>query len=153
MYNYRKLINYPWVKRNAFLDSTVLRAHNLSVYPFQEVLMKSLPLIFALTLSLPALAAPAAIRQITLVNYETDGVKQWVPGTIIAKKGETVELTLINNAPSGVHGFFIPDFKVRKEILKGKKEVVTFTADKEGLFEMKCHMHPAHVGGQLYIIP
>ncbi len=92
-------------------------------------------------------------RSITLVNYETDGVKQWLPGTIIAKKGETVEITLINNVPSGVHGFFIPTFGIRKEVKKGVKEVVSFKADKEGLHEMKCHMHPAHVGGQLLVLP
>lgn len=100
-----------------------------------------------------ATAAFAETRQITLVNYETDGVKQWLPGTIIAKKGDKVEITLINNVPSGIHGFFIPDFGVRKEVKKGVKEVVSFTADKEGLFQMKCHMHPAHVGGQLLVVP
>ncbi len=109
----------------------------------------------SLTLALAAmpLMASAEKRQITLVNYETDGVKQWLPGTIIAKKGDTVELTLINNVPSGIHGFFIPVFGVRKEVKRGVKEVVTFTADKEGLHEMKCHMHPAHVGGQILVIP
>lgn len=110
---------------------------------------------FLATLALLAfsLSAFSAKRAITLVNYETDGVKQWVPGTIIVKKGEDVELTLINNAPSGVHGFFIPDFKVRIDVKNGKKEVVKFKADKDGLFEMKCHLHPAHVGGQLYVLP
>ena len=100
-----------------------------------------------------AMSAFAEKRTITLVNYETDGVKQWLPGTIMAKKGDDVEITLINNVPSGVHGFQIPDFGVKKEVMKGKKEVVTFKADKEGLFEMKCHLHPAHVGGQLLILP
>ncbi len=95
----------------------------------------------------------AETRKITLVNYETDGVKQWLPGTIMAKKGDTVEITLINNVPSGIHGFIIPDFGVKKEVAKGKKEVVTFKADKDGLFEMKCHLHPAHVGGQLLVLP
>ena len=94
-----------------------------------------------------------AKRSITLVNYETDGVKQWLPGTIIAKKGDTVEITLINNVPSGDHGFMIPDFKVLEVVKKGVKKVVTFKAEKEGLYEMKCHMHPAHVGGQLLIVP
>ncbi len=94
-----------------------------------------------------------AKRSITLVNYETDGVKQWLPGTIIAKKGETVEITLINNVPSGDHGFMIPNFKVMEVVKKGVKKVVTFKAEKEGLYEMKCHMHPAHVGGQLLIVP
>lgn len=98
-------------------------------------------------------AALAEKRAITLVNYEYEGVKQWLPGTIIVKKGDDVELTLINNVPSGVHGFFIPDFNVRKDVQKGKKEVVTFKADKDGLFSMKCHLHPAHVGGQLLVLP
>lgn len=103
-----------------------------------------------LCLSLTALAEK---RSITMVNYETDGVKQWLPGIIMAKKGDDVEITLINNVPSGIHGFQIPDFGVKKEVMKGKKEVVTFKADKEGLFQMKCHLHPAHVGGQLLILP
>jgi nitrosocyanin len=112
--------------------------------------MKAIVLFLCLVFSFSVFAEK---RSITLVNYETNGVKQWLPGTIIAKKGDEIELTLINNAPSGVHGFFIPDFNVRKEILKGKKETITFKADKEGLFTMKCHMHPAHVGGQLLILP
>jgi nitrosocyanin len=112
--------------------------------------MKILIIFASLMLSFSALAEK---RSITLVNYETDGVKQWLPGTIIVKKGDDVEITLINNVPSGVHGFFIPDFNVRKEVKKGGKEVVTFKADKDGLFSMKCHMHPAHVGGQLLVLP
>lgn len=107
--------------------------------------------MYILTLSS---ASAFAKRSITLVNYENaTGTKQWLPGTIIVKKGEVVELTLINDVPSGIHGFFIPDFKVRKEVKKGTKEVVSFTADKEGLFDMKCHLHPAHVGGQLLVMP
>jgi nitrosocyanin len=108
-----------------------------------------------LVLALLAFSASALAekREITLVNYETDGVKQWIPGTIIVKKGDDVELTLINNVPSGVHGFFIPDFNVRADVPKGKKEVIKFKADKDGLFNMKCHLHPAHVGGQLLVLP
>lgn len=112
--------------------------------------MKYLMGLFVMTLSLSALAEK---RAITIVNYETDGVKQWLPGTIIVKKGDDVEITLINNVPSGDHGFFIPDYKVTKIVKKGVKEVVTFKADKEGLFAMKCHLHPAHVGGQLLVMP
>jgi nitrosocyanin len=95
----------------------------------------------------------AETRSITLVNYEFEGVKQWLPGTIIAKKGDDVEITLINNVPSGVHGFFIPEFNVKKDVKKGVKEVIKFNANKEGIFAMKCHLHPAHVGGQLLVLP
>jgi len=112
--------------------------------------MKMLVVLAAFVLSASAFAEK---RQITIVNYEFEGVKQWLPGTIIVKKGDDVEITLINNVPSGIHGFYIPDFKVRKEVKKGVKEVVTFKADKDGLFPMKCHMHPAHVGGQLLVLP
>lgn len=111
--------------------------------------MKKLIWISCLMLSFSALAEK---RSITLVNYETDGVKQWLPGTIIANKGDDIEITLINNVPSGDHGFFIPDFKITKVVVKGKKEVVSFKADKVGIFNMKCHLHPAHVGGQLVIL-
>jgi nitrosocyanin len=116
----------------------------------EEFIMKIILWISCLLISFSALAEK---RSITLVNYETDGVKQWLPGTIIVKKGDDVELTLINNVPSGVHGFFIPDFNVRKDVKKGVKEVVTFKADKDGLFNMKCHLHPAHVGGQILVLP
>jgi nitrosocyanin len=112
--------------------------------------MRHFLFLLALCVSTQALAAK---RSITIVNYETEGLKQWLPGTIIVKKGDDVELTLINNVPSGVHGFFIPDFDVRKEVKKGVKEVVKFKATKEGLFDMKCHLHPAHVGGQLLVLP
>jgi nitrosocyanin len=112
--------------------------------------MKKLVWLACLVFSVSAFAEK---RQITLVNYETDGVKQWLPGTIIVKKGDEVELTLINNVPSGDHGFFIPEYKVTKVVSKGKKEVVNFTADKDGLFTMKCQLHPAHVGGQLLVLP
>lgn len=112
--------------------------------------MKMMMLLACLVFSVSAFAEK---REITLVNYEFEGVKQWLPGTIIVKKGDDVTLTLINNVPSGVHGFYIPDFNVRKEVKKGVKEVVTFKADKDGLFAMKCHMHPAHVGGQLLVMP
>lgn len=107
-------------------------------------------------------SAIAETRSFTIVNYETEGpvvdgkpttVKQWLPGTIMAKKGDDIEITLINNVPSGDHGFFIPDFKITKVVSKGKKEVVKFKADKDGIFQMKCHMHPAHIGGQVVILP
>lgn len=112
--------------------------------------MKSFVWLACLIFSLSAFAEK---RSITLVNYETNGVKQWLPGTIIAKKGDDVEITLINNVPSGDHGFMIPDFNITKVVKKGAKEVVTFKADKDGLFSMKCQLHPAHVGGQLLVLP
>jgi nitrosocyanin len=111
--------------------------------------MKTLVFLFCIAFSFSAFSET---RKYTLVNYETDGVKQWLPGTIVAKKGDDIEITLINNVPSGDHSFFINEFKVREVVAKGKKKVVKFKADKAGLFEMTCFMHPAHIGGQLLIL-
>lgn len=92
-------------------------------------------------------------RSFTLVNHENEGVKQWLPGTLIVKAQDDVEITLINNVPSGVHGFYLPDFNIREQIKKGEKKTIKFKATKEGLFPMKCHLHATHVGGQLLVLP
>ena len=93
-----------------------------------------------------------ADQDITLVNHEFAGTKQWLPGTIVAYVGEKITITLINNAPSGIHGFAIPDFDQKDEVKKGEKKTLSFVASKAGIFPIKCHLHPAHVGGQLVIL-
>jgi nitrosocyanin len=99
-------------------------------------------------------AAPADVSQ-TLVAVEIDGSKFWLPGTLVAKKGQTVRLTLINKVPSdpNQHGFAIPAVGVAEVVDRGETKTVTFTADKEGVFPMICQLHPAHVGGQLVVLP
>lgn len=97
-------------------------------------------------------ASPKPDRELTLVNIEYEGTKVWVPATVIVKKGERVKLTLVNNAPSGIHGFSIKDFGVLVSVQKGKKEEVEFTASAAGLFKTQCQLHPAHLGGQLLVL-
>jgi nitrosocyanin len=89
---------------------------------------------------------------ITVVNHEFEGTKQWLPGTLYAKKGEEVTIKLINKAPSGIHGFHIPAFKVKENVKKGETKKIKFVADKTGIFDINCHLHKAHVGGQLVIV-
>jgi heme/copper-type cytochrome/quinol oxidase subunit 2 len=113
--------------------------------------MKLFFILFSFT-SLFVTVGANADQEITIVNHEFEGTKQWVPGTIVAYKGEKVTITLINNVPSGVHGFFIPDFNQRVDVKKGEKKTITFVADKAGIFPMKCHLHPAHVGGQFLVL-
>jgi nitrosocyanin len=97
--------------------------------------------------------APALTQ--TLVSVEIEGSKFWLPGTIVAKKGQTVRLTLMNKVPSdpNQHGFAIPAYGVGEVVNRGETKTVTFTADKEGVFPMLCQLHPAHVGGQLVVLP
>jgi nitrosocyanin len=105
---------------------------------------------------LPALAEdkPADVA-LTIVNVEYEGTKIWVPSTIVARKGQTVRLTLINKVPSdpNQHGFAIPAVGVAEVVTRGETKTVTFTADKEGVFPTSCQLHPAHVGGQLVVLP
>lgn len=91
-------------------------------------------------------------RSFTLVNYQFESSRQWLPGTIVVYQGETVEIKLVNEAASGIHGFAIPAYNIQQNVEKGQEETVSFVADKTGLFEMKCHIHPAHVGGQLLVM-
>ena len=87
------------------------------------------------------------------MNLEYEGTKVWVPGTIAAKKGTKISLKLINNAPSGQHGFSIPAYDVAVVVAKGEPGTAEFTADREGIFPIICHLHPAHIGGQLIVLP
>ena len=96
--------------------------------------------------------APPAIK-FTVVNLEYEGTKVWVPGTIAVEKGTPIVLKLINNVPSGQHGFSIPAYDVAVVVDKGEPATVEFTADREGIFPIMCHLHPTHIGGQLIVLP
>jgi nitrosocyanin len=93
----------------------------------------------------------AATRNITIVNHEFKGTKQWLPGYFKVKEGDKVKIKLINNAPSGIHGFEIKEFNIKVAVKGGEKKTVEFVASKEGVFNFQCHLHKAHVGGQFEI--
>lgn len=122
--------------------------------------MRRLVMLTSAALSLlPLLAQPVAAKDepatatFTEVNVEYEGSKLWLPGTITVKKGTKVTIKLINNAPSGQHGFSIPAFNVAEIVDKGDTKTVEFTADKAGIFPIICQLHPAHVGGQVVVQP
>ena len=99
-------------------------------------------------------AAPEAVTM-TIVNIEYEGSKIWVPSTVTAKKGAKLTLKLINNVPSepNQHGFAIPAYKIQEVVTRGEPKTVEFTATKVGVFPIICQLHPAHVGGQLVVLP
>src|SRR5436190_7464487 len=102
----------------------------------------------------PARAQSAAAVTQTVVNVEYEGTKLWLPGTLVVKKGTKVTLKLINNVPSDPkeHGFAIPAYNIAETVVRGEPKTVEFTADKAGTFPITCHLHPAHVGGQLIVL-
>ena len=89
----------------------------------------------------------------TVANVEYEGTKLFVPPTLVVKKGDQVKITILNNIPSDPpnHGFAIPDFGVETVVNRGEPQTVEFTADKTGIFDIKCQLHPAHVHGQLVV--
>lgn len=109
-----------------------------------------------------AAAAPAApameepgTRSFKLVSVEVDGTKFWLPSVIAVEQGDKVKLTLENAVPgaSNQHGFTIPDYNITEVVTRGTPKVITFVADKPGVFQYSCQLHPAHVGGSLIVEP
>jgi heme/copper-type cytochrome/quinol oxidase subunit 2 len=113
--------------------------------------------VVMLVLALGVRAAPVRADEVsfTVVNVEYEGTKFWVPGTLVVKKGSKVKVKLINNVPSdpNQHGFAIPALNVAEVVTRGEPKQIEFTADKEGIFPIICQLHPAHIGGQLVVLP
>jgi len=112
-----------------------------------------LPIVFTLVACM-ALAIPVSAGEVvlTVVNIETpQGVKIWEPTSVVAKKGDTVTLKLINRH-TDEHGYEIAAFGVKEVVDGSKTKDVTFKVDKSGVFPIKCQLHPAHVVGQLIVL-
>jgi nitrosocyanin len=107
----------------------------------------------------PAAPAPAAeepgTKSFTLVSVEVDDTKFWLPSVIAVEQGDKVKLTLKNQVPgaSNQHGFTIPAYNITEVVTRGEPKVVTFVADKPGVFQYSCQLHPAHIGGSLIVEP
>lgn len=100
--------------------------------------------------TVPATAAGSGERTIHLVTGEfkttlPDGKViesyRWDPGTIVVQKGEKIKLSIygVNGAS---HPFYIEGTNIRGEVKKGEETVVTFQADKEGVYRLICLTHP-----------
>jgi nitrosocyanin len=116
-------------------------------------LVAAIPLLVALVAPAVAADEPAALS-FTVVNLEYEGTKIWTPGTLVVPKGAKVTIKLVNNVPSepNQHGFAIPAYNIAEVVNRGEPKTVTFTADKPGVFPISCHLHPAHVGGELVVL-
>ncbi|HZS08445.1 MAG TPA: cupredoxin domain-containing protein [Blastocatellia bacterium] len=63
---------------------------------------------------------------------------EFSPATITVRKGVPVviELTSLDRK----HGFYLPGFGIRKEVVPGATRRVGFTPDKTGTFPFACHV-------------
>ena len=112
----------------------------------------ALAALLAFVVIVPASAQGERELQAVNINYEGNNV--WTPGAFIVKKGEKVRFKLFNRvkADPNVHGFAIDEFNVKVDVYRDKAETVEFVADKPGLFRIWCHLHPAHLPGQLLVL-
>lgn len=112
--------------------------------------IRKICILMILSLGLVPAAALADVRNFTMAAVDIGGTKFWLPSTLIVKKGDRVKIRIVSKVPgaNSVHGFAIDDFKVQ-ELADPKGREIEFVADKVGVFQMRCHLHPAHIGGQL----
>ena len=70
-----------------------------------------------------------------VVNIEA---QQWSfsPNTITLAKGQVVDFELVSNDVH--HGFSLPDFGVRTDVVPGRASKVRVTFDKAGTFNFHC---------------
>ena len=117
---------------------------------FTLLITQSLALA-ALTLSLSQFTQAATV-EIQETAFEMNGTKIWYPPVILAKKGDTVKIHAVSKigGKNNVHGFAIDQFKVQS-LVDEKGTDIEFIADKAGIFPIRCHLHPAHIGGQLLV--
>ena len=95
----------------------------------------------------------AAVRKFTVVNVLYEGDKMFVPSVLVAEQGDTVQIKVVNKIPGEPpnHGFAIPAFDIEEVVNSGETKTVEFVADKTGLFDVKCQLHPAHLSAQLIV--
>ena len=81
--------------------------------------------------------------------------KFWIPSNIMVNQGDKVKLVLKNEIEGAdiTHGFNLPGYNITEVVTRGVPKTVTFTADKAGIFRYNCQLHPAHIGGELLVVP
>jgi heme/copper-type cytochrome/quinol oxidase subunit 2 len=121
----------------------------------QRIVRFTLLIGLALGITAGIARAEEATMSFTVVNIEYEGTKLWTPGTLVVKKGTLVKIKLVNKVPSdpNQHGFAIPAYNIAEVVARGEDKSVEFKADKDGVFPIICQLHPAHVGGELVVLP
>jgi uncharacterized cupredoxin-like copper-binding protein len=111
----------------------------------KKMLTFALVAVMALGL-LTACGGGGTVHKLEVVAGEGDQMI-YNPATLDAKKGETIEVTLVNKDSASNHSFVIPGLNGKgTQIAPGKTEVIKFTASKTGEFEFYCDV-PGHKDG------
>jgi nitrosocyanin len=89
-------------------------------------------------------------RVINVVTESINGKTRYSPSVYIVKLGEKVKFKIFN-ATDKPHGFSIDAFNIKGNLVP-KDNTIEFTANKEGLFEVYCQYHPAHLNAELLVV-
>lgn len=92
-------------------------------------------LLVCAPLAMMALGVLQAKQKERVIKIEARKFR-YAPNVIELKKGEAVVLEL--TSLDFVHGFSLPDFKVRVDLVMGKPVRVPLKPDKEGQFGFLC---------------
>ncbi|MEM2051936.1 MAG: cupredoxin domain-containing protein [Candidatus Caldarchaeum sp.] len=95
---------------------------------------------------LVTLFGPFYFDNVTRAEKEKEHVfyvtaRQWVfePAEFVVKKGEKV--TFIVSSADVVHGFMVTGYNIVAVINPGEFVKITFTADRAGVFEIRCSVY------------
>ncbi len=89
-------------------------------------------------------------KEFTLIAKVEGNAKIWSPASLTLSKGHAVKLHL-KNTTDAEHGFSIDALNIKEVIPAGGTKEITVKADAAGALSYYCHLHKAHVGGQLLI--
>lgn len=95
--------------------------------------------IFAFNQKKPVMEQKSTTETTTSsVKEFTMTAEKWIftPSLITVKQGDKVKLTI--KSVDVTHGFALPDFGVKVDLVPDKEETVEFTADKKGEFTFFC---------------
>lgn len=117
----------------------------------------------SLAITLCSFSAQAETHTFDVVGLELSGTKMWLPSSFTVKKGDTVKIRVVSKmgGKNNIHGYAIEAYKIHALVddkglvdEKGKHtdQIIEFVADKAGVFRIHCHLHPAHIGGQLTVL-
>jgi plastocyanin len=96
-------------------------------------------------------AAAAEPTKFTVMTVVLDGTKIWLPSSLIVHQGDEVELTLIKKLEDP-HGLKIAEVGLEEVVQPQAHMTVRFTASQPGVYSYLCHLHPPHIGGQLFVV-
>ena len=96
-------------------------------------------------------AAAAAPTKFTVMNVVLEGTKIWLPSSLIGHQGDEVELTRIKKWEDP-HGFKIAEVGMEEVVQPKAPMTVRFTASQPGVYSYLCHLHPPHIGGQIFVL-